>query len=778
MNELFGLNTLGDNMATSSVSKYGSTEERGGLFSSRYSTIVLFSVFLVFMWYLTYQLLEFARNTARIYDFVYSEGSGSFFSSDLFASAVVWLVTLLVTIGVPTVVIVMTYALLKLRRPSEGYSDDYWTFDLVSTRFGNWFVKRRWAQFAFVLPNAIFFIAVAAFGLYGFGGLNDGNVDSALYNGATFLTWNIWWVGMVFSFVFLGRIWCTMCPLGAFGEWAHRTRFPVPQVTSVSFWVRMAIGFFFGVSAAMIAGITIGLFAGHTPYEIMGDPIEVIGSPALSGGILGFFDFLFYVASIPNSVIPLAWEVFVGGGVSNFIIGIIWFAGMLISFYIGMLLGYTLREYSYAAVIGSPIQQEEDPATPYPRRLATILLPTILFAVIMLFDFFVGVFINPLYTAVFVIVLIAGDLVLGVLYEKRAFCRYMCPLGGIIGTYAMVATIELRKKDLNICRKCKTKDCKKGRDEDIGLDAFGEEREFEWPSGYACPMGEFPMIMDRNLGCIMCMECFKACRNDNIALNLRTPLVDTYSPKKRELTESLLVSVITGITPALLLPSVPQVANVLNASNNFFAGFMDSRLAELVGLILLFSTVIIGGILTFMGALYFTKRFGKASNKRLKSTVDYYNTFAFTLIPIGFALHMCFWVPRMFDHLAQIVGIFADPFGGRFLGVPIYTPGTTELLFDNPVSYLIAVMYILNPLFLIGAHNWEIPALLPEDFTFAFRIVMILTGVAATVYAMVRSTHKHLDFEPKRFWKIITPMLVWLCAFTALSMWVAITWAI
>ena len=103
------------------------------------------------------------------------------------------------------------------------------------------------------------------------------------------------------------------------------------------------------------------------------------------------------------------------------------------------------------------MRQSEDPKRPYPKKIATLWITVILFAGTMIFDFAIGMFVNPLFTALFIFVLIATSVILGVVYEKRAFCMYVCPLAGIIGMYGATGTIELRNKDMKVCSKCKTK---------------------------------------------------------------------------------------------------------------------------------------------------------------------------------------------------------------------------------------------------------------------------------------------------------------------------------
>src|SRR3990172_5601377 len=70
---------------------------------------------------------------------------------------------------------------------------------LTDNRFGNWLIKKRWFQSLLTIPNFLFFLLVVVVGMFGYGGYLQAS-DSGPINGATFLTWNIWWVGMIFTF--------------------------------------------------------------------------------------------------------------------------------------------------------------------------------------------------------------------------------------------------------------------------------------------------------------------------------------------------------------------------------------------------------------------------------------------------------------------------------------------------------------------------------------------------------------------------------------------------
>jgi polyferredoxin len=123
---------------------------------------------------------------------------------------------------------------------------------------------------------------------------------------------------------------------------------------------------------------------------------------------------------------------------------------------------------------------------------------------------------SPLVTAVVLVGMLLAAIGLSAVFERRAFCRYLCPVGGFIGLYAQVAPIELRIKQKDVCVTCEGKPCYNGS-----------------AAGYGCPWDVFPAGLTRNTYCGLCMECLRTCPHGNIAVNLRPFAADLQQPGAR-----------------------------------------------------------------------------------------------------------------------------------------------------------------------------------------------------------------------------------------------------
>jgi polyferredoxin len=188
----------------------------------------------------------------------------------------------------------------------------------------------------------------------------------------------------------------------------------------------------------------------------------------------------------------------------------------------------------------------------WPRRLGGLWLPTALFVLFVFLDNGYGMSNSPRMTAGLVVVLALGALWTSVVFERRAFCRHLCPLTALIGLGALTAPLEIRRRDATVCARCAGKDCYAGNTRHWG-----------------CPMGEFPGGgMDTNLHCILCTECVRSCPSDNLGVRLRAPGQDLWTMRRARLDTAVSASAVVGITvvaPLFTFVGLPPLRAALAA---------------------------------------------------------------------------------------------------------------------------------------------------------------------------------------------------------------------
>ncbi|NQV10975.1 MAG: 4Fe-4S binding protein [Cyanobacteria bacterium] len=134
------------------------------------------------------------------------------------------------------------------------------------------------------------------------------------------------------------------------------------------------------------------------------------------------------------------------------------------------------------------------------------------------------------------LLLITAGAVIGSLrFEKRFWCRYLCPVGGMNGLFAKLSILELRAEQGTCSGSCSTYACFKGGPADgEGLATAG------------CPLGTHPAHLEDNRNCVLCLTCAQACPHRSVQLSLRPPAADLQREMVPPAGEAGLILVLAG----------------------------------------------------------------------------------------------------------------------------------------------------------------------------------------------------------------------------------------
>ena len=134
------------------------------------------------------------------------------------------------------------------------------------------------------------------------------------------------------------------------------------------------------------------------------------------------------------------------------------------------------------------------------------------------------------------LLLITAGAVLGSLrFEKRFWCRYLCPVGGMNGLFAKLSILELRAQVGTCSGSCSSYACFKGGPADgEGLATAG------------CPLGTHPAHLSDNRNCVLCLTCAQACPHRSVQLALRPPAADLQREMELPAGEPGLLLVLAG----------------------------------------------------------------------------------------------------------------------------------------------------------------------------------------------------------------------------------------
>jgi transcriptional regulator with AAA-type ATPase domain/NAD-dependent dihydropyrimidine dehydrogenase PreA subunit len=131
----------------------------------------------------------------------------------------------------------------------------------------------------------------------------------------------------------------------------------------------------------------------------------------------------------------------------------------------------------------------------------------------------------------------AGAMIFSLIFERRFWCRYLCPIGGMNGLFAKLSMTELRAQQGTCSAECTTYQCYKG----------GPQKGEGMETG-GCPLYSHPAQLEDNRDCVLCMTCLKACPHRSVELNLRPPGIELWTSHVPSASEvALLLLLLSGV---------------------------------------------------------------------------------------------------------------------------------------------------------------------------------------------------------------------------------------
>jgi plastocyanin/ferredoxin len=271
----------------------------------------------------------------------------------------------------------------------------------------------------------------------------------------------------------------------------------------------------------------------------------------------------------------------------------------------------------------------------WPRRLRNIWLQNAGFLLLALFS--LPLLTQPAITALVLLALLLLATGLSLVYERRVFCRYLCPVGGFVGLYATVAPLELRVRDPQVCASHTEKACYVGN-----------------ASGYGCPWFVFPGSLTRNTPCGLCAECLRACPLDNVVINLRPFGADLMQERGWRLDEAF-----KGLV--MLTCAVPYSAVLLGPWGELKAAANAVMTPAWLGYALAFlalNALVVPGV--FLGAVALSRWHERRTPGALRRA---FVSYARVLIPLGLAAWIAFSLGLVLVNGSYALAALADPFG-------------------------------------------------------------------------------------------------------------------
>ena len=111
-------------------------------------------------------------------------------------------------------IMIISFTLFEISRRKGGTLKSPVRFELTKFKPVKAFFMSRKIQFMFQGILVFLFLLILFSGFYG-------NPQPG-ENIAPILTWNVWWIGLIFIILFFGKMWCYACPWDAVTSWLRR----------------------------------------------------------------------------------------------------------------------------------------------------------------------------------------------------------------------------------------------------------------------------------------------------------------------------------------------------------------------------------------------------------------------------------------------------------------------------------------------------------------------------------------------------------------------------
>ncbi|MBW2484529.1 MAG: 4Fe-4S binding protein, partial [Deltaproteobacteria bacterium] len=239
---------------------------------------------------------------------------------------------------------------------------------------------------------------------------------------------------------------------------------------------------------------------------------------------------------------------------------------------------------------------------------------------------------RPTETAWLLLAMLGSAVIFALLFEGRTWCRYVCPLGQMVATFARASIVEVRA-NYNYCsHECSSFDCYSGRDDIPG-----------------CSMGKGPFAMTTNQDCVLCGNCMKSCKNAAVQFNLRPPGWELWNMRSADIALILFVPLLWGtqIFRGLAHTSIPQRFDAYIGSMELTYGVL------MLGAVLFAYHVAVAGVA-------FTGMVDTEAGKGFGST------FFMAMLPLVYANEIALRLVPLLNHAADFFVILGNQVGYSF----------------------------------------------------------------------------------------------------------------
>jgi transcriptional regulator with AAA-type ATPase domain/NAD-dependent dihydropyrimidine dehydrogenase PreA subunit len=286
---------------------------------------------------------------------------------------------------------------------------------------------------------------------------------------------------------------------------------------------------------------------------------------------------------------------------------------------------------------------------------------------------------TPYLSASLLLIIAAGAVIGSIIYERRLWCRYLCPIGGMNGMFAKLSMVELRSTQQVCGSQCSVFACYKGSD--VNPVNFADALSTEGQATSGCPLYSHPAQLKDNRDCVLCMTCLKACPNRSVQLNLRFPATDLLENHQGFWAEVALMLLLFG-------------GVFMHYSHRILTWFgFGDILLDSEHLLTAIPVVTILLSIPFI-ATYFTHQIARIIDNKMPD----YLTVIYAYLPMTLGANLAYYIPSAITEAGKILPVFARSFGYSGAGLPTLTWSMDVAAFLQGVTLLSILIFSIYPL--------------------------------------------------------------------------------
>ena len=349
-----------------------------------------------------------------------------------------------------------------------------------------------------------------------------------------------------------------------------------------------------------------------------------------------------------------------------------------------------------------------------PKWMRNVWPALLMFMALTWFELGVGVTNDPYATAVLALLMLVMAIAALSIFENKAFCHYVCPVGRTVGYYAQLAPVELRPVNTDICAECTTLECYHG----------SETIE-------PCPTHLVMGTLKQNTFCTSCGNCVQSCPDKNVSWHLRSQSVEVRQDARPHWDEAwfmLGLLTLTSFHGITMLPfwyeGISQFGSWIGDSGKLLTSF------SLGMTFIMFAPIVVYALLVLWAKKWMGDHAG---------FTQVFSVLAFVSLPLAFSYHIAHNLNHLVRESTNLISLFSNPLGA----------GT-------------------QPLSMMEKHERHLNMIISQDMLFWLQAGLMLFGFWLAMQ-VIRYRGYALCAE-KKLWVI--PIIIFAVAIHGFDLWI------